>query len=245
MTAILLAAGRGTRISRMVKAVPKSTLPINGIPLIRHTVKMLNEKNIKCVVCTGYEREKVQTALEGLDVRFAVNPFYDVTNSIASLWLAKTYLSDDLIIMNADVYISNDILELILKDKNDVVMAIDKSRTETGDYFFGTDINGVIEKYGKDLPIDERTCEYVGLCKIEKSFCQTFTDRMDELILQYKHDMWWENILYSFTGERDIHTIDVGGLFWSEIDYFDDYERILNHIEKEKTIHNYNFLKTK
>lgn len=233
MTAILLAAGRGTRISRMVKAVPKSTLPIDGVPLIRHTVKMLLEKNIKCVICTGYEREKVCSALEGLDVTFVVNPFYDVTNSIASLWFAKKYLCDDLFIMNADVYISNDILELILNDKNDAVMAIDKNRIETGDYFFGTDTNGIIEKYGKDLPLDERTCEYVGLCKIEKSFCKTFSDRMDKLILQYKHDLWWENILYSFTGEKDIHTIDVGGLFWSEIDYFDDYERILNHINNK------------
>lgn len=133
--------------------------------------------------------------------------------------------------LNADVYISNDILELILDDKNEAVMAIDKRRIETGDYFFGTDTNGIIEKYGKDLPIDERTCEYVGLCKIQKSFCKAFTDRMEELILQYKHDLWRENILYSFTGEKDIHTIDVGGLFWSEIDYFDDYERILNHIK--------------
>lgn len=234
MTAILLAAGRGTRISRMVKEVPKSTLPINGVPLIRHTVEMMLGKNMRCVVCVGYEREKVQSALTGLDVTFVVNPFYDVTNSIASLWFAGQYLSDDLIIMNADVYISKDILELVLNDENEGVMAIDKSRVKTGDYFFGTDINGVIEKYGKDLPLDERTCEYVGLCKIKRSFSETFINRMGELVLQYKHDLWWENILYSFTGEKDIHTIDVGNLFWSEIDYFDDYERILNHIKNKE-----------
>lgn len=232
MTAILLAAGRGTRISRMVKEVPKSTLPINGVPLIRHTVEMMLGKNIHCVVCVGYEREKVQKALAGLDVTFVVNPFYDVTNSIASLWFAEQYLSDDMIIMNADVYISNEILDMVMNDDHDGVMAIDKSRIKTGDYFLGTDANGIIKKYGKDLPLDERTCEYVGLCKIQKSFSQTFIDRMDELVLQYKHDLWWENILYSFTDEKNIHTIDVNGMFWSEIDYFDDYERILNHLNR-------------
>ena len=37
MKAIILAAGRGTRIARNVEQVPKSTLPIDGVPLIRRT----------------------------------------------------------------------------------------------------------------------------------------------------------------------------------------------------------------
>ena len=52
MKAILLAAGRGTRISRMVKEIPKSTLPIQGIPLIRFTVDMLQKKGIDTVSYT-------------------------------------------------------------------------------------------------------------------------------------------------------------------------------------------------
>ena len=81
-----MAAGKGTRISRMVEAVPKSTLPIDGEPLIRHTVKLLQASGIECVVCVGYQREKIFKALDGLDVIYCVNPFYDVTNSIASLF---------------------------------------------------------------------------------------------------------------------------------------------------------------
>ena len=50
MKAILLAAGRGTRISRMVKEIPKSTLPINGTPLIKLTVDMLMDRGIKTSV---------------------------------------------------------------------------------------------------------------------------------------------------------------------------------------------------
>ena len=41
MKAILLAAGRGTRISRKVERVPKSTLPVDGVPLIRRSVELL------------------------------------------------------------------------------------------------------------------------------------------------------------------------------------------------------------
>lgn len=236
MKAILLAAGRGTRISRMVEAVPKSTLPINGTPLIRHTVKMLTDIGIECIVCVGYQREKIFKALEGLEVTYCINPFYDVTNSIASLWFAKKYIDDDILILNADVYFSKEILKLILADNHNVVMAIDKSRIEVGDYFFKTTDNGCITKYGKELPISERTCEYVGICKMDKSFCETFNTRMEKLVYEYNHSLWWENVLYSLTDSCNIHTIDVEERFWSEIDYFDDYERILKHIEKENSL---------
>lgn len=236
MKAILLAAGRGTRISRMVKNIPKSTLPINGVPLIRHTVELFSSMKIECVVCVGYQKEKIYSVLEGLNVKYCINPFFDITNSIASLWFAKGYLDDDMIIMNADVYFSKDILRLVLDDKNDVVMAIDKSRVNVGDYFFSTTDNGCITAYGKELPFEKRTCEYVGICKMKRGFLPTFIEKMEYLIMSNQHGLWWENVLYSLTNEIDIFTVDVDGRFWSEIDYFDDYERILKYIEKEKTI---------
>jgi len=233
MKAILLAAGRGTRISRMVEAVPKSTLPINGVPLIRHTVELLASHGIECVVCVGYQKDKVFDALKGVDVKYCVNPFYNVTNSIASLWFAKENLDDDMIILNADVFFSSEILSMILDNPNDVVVAIDKSRIEVGDYFFATTDNGCISKYGKDLPLEERSCEYVGICKVEKAFVPEFVNQLDKLVYDGQYQLWWENVLYSMTNDRNIYTVDVDGNFWSEIDYFDDYERILRYIEKE------------
>ncbi|HHT57293.1 phosphocholine cytidylyltransferase family protein [Herbinix luporum] len=233
MKAILLAAGKGTRISRMIKAVPKSTLPINGTPLINITANMLINKGIQPVVCVGYQHKKVQNSLKNLDIKYYYNPFYDITNSIASLWFAKEELNDDVLIINADVFFSNDILNKALSNKHDVMMMVDKTRTQTGDYFFSTTSNGCIRKYGKDLPLQVRDCEYVGIAKITKKFIPKFVDRLNELINKQQHQLWWENIIYSFTDhdEMDVFTVDVDGLFWSEIDYFDDYERILNYID--------------
>ncbi len=234
MKAILLAAGRGTRISRMIEPVPKSTLPIMGTPLIRYTTKMLQQYGMSVIICVGYEKEKIYKALEGLEVSYCYNPFFDVTNSIASLWIAREELNDDMLIMNADVYISAEILEMVLADQHDNVMAMDTTRIAMGDYFFKTLDSGCIKKYGKDLPVEERSGEYVGCAKITKEFLPAFTEKMNALIERQQHDLWWENIMYAFTDsdEHPIHTLDVDGRFWSEIDYFDDYERILNYLEK-------------
>ena len=221
----------------MVQAVPKSTLPIDGKPLIRRTVELLAVKGIEAVVCVGYEEQKIKEALQGVEgVRYYFNPFYDVTNSIVSLWFAKEELTGDLLVMNADVYITEPILELILADERENVMAIDKTRTAVGDYFFATTDSGCIVKYGKDLPLQERSCEYVGVAKIREAFLPHFKQRLEEMIKQRQHQNWWEGILYSFAGnkERDIYTVDVNGMFWAEIDYFDDYERILKYVAGER-----------
>ena len=66
MKAILLAAGRGTRIARNVEMVPKSTLPIDGEPLIRRSVALLQIAGMQCIVSNGYKEEKVKEELDKL-----------------------------------------------------------------------------------------------------------------------------------------------------------------------------------
>lgn len=236
MKAFLLAAGRGTRISRMVQEIPKSTLPINGIPLIRLTVDLLKKKGMDVVVCVGYKNELIKKALQGCDVTYYFNPFYDVTNSIASLWFAREEFGQDCLIINADVFFSEKILQMILDDERSVVMMVDKTRRKTGDYFFTTTDNGCIRRYGKDLPLQYRSCEYVGMSKLKANFVPIFVERMEKLINEFQHNKWWEDTLYSLADEKEyeINTKDVDGLFWSEIDYFDDYERILNYLAHQK-----------
>lgn len=130
MKAILLAAGRGTRISRKVERVPKSTLPVDGVPLIRRSVELLQSAGMQCIVCTGYEEQKVKKALEGIEnITYCYNPFFDITNSIASIWFAKNEMDDDLLVLNADVFFSSEILEQVIADQRNPVMAIDYSRT--------------------------------------------------------------------------------------------------------------------
>jgi choline kinase len=97
--AILMAAGRGTRISRTIGESCKCTLDIGGIPLIRHTVTMLLDHGIETHIVVGFRKELVINALRGLPVVFHENVFYSVTNSLASLWWAKEELSGQSVIL--------------------------------------------------------------------------------------------------------------------------------------------------
>ncbi|MDG2243083.1 MAG: molybdopterin-binding/glycosyltransferase family 2 protein [Rhodospirillaceae bacterium] len=72
--AVVLAAGQ----SRRMGVVNKLLEPVNGIVLIRHTVEqLLASKVCSVVVVTGYECDKIESALSGLNITFVHNPEFD------------------------------------------------------------------------------------------------------------------------------------------------------------------------
>lgn len=236
MKAILMAAGVGSRLSRAV-STPKCVLDVGGIPLVRHTVEMLRKHGIEVAIVVGFKREMVFEALKGLDVTFYYNPFFKATNSMGSLWFARDFIDTktDLILGNADVFWGEDILSLLLSDERNAVMLSDIERVDVGDYFFKTD-NGRIIAYGKELTRRNRDCEYVGLARLKADFLAGFKVRVDQCIEDELYNLWWENVLYNYSMEYPVYALDVNGRFWGEIDYIEDYERILNHIKEAEKV---------
>lgn len=238
MKALILAAGRGTRISRYLSGNPKCTVDIgDGERLIRYTVELLKSRGIRDIALVlGYKAQVIRDVLEGQEVAFYYNPFYDVTNSIASAWFAKDFLSgDDLLIMNGDVYLEETLLDLILAGQKSPVMFADESRKETADYKFHYE-NGILKKYGKELEGDDITGEYIGIGMFSESFLPEFVGRMEEMIDRQEHSVWWENVIYGLTESQPVYVEDVKGHFWAEVDYIEDYERILAHRGVEKIV---------
>ncbi|MBR4966179.1 MAG: phosphocholine cytidylyltransferase family protein, partial [Lachnospiraceae bacterium] len=183
MKALLLAAGRGTRISRYLQGNPKCTVDIAGTPLLIYTINMLKKKGITDIaIVTGYRHEVIEELVAGENVKIYYNPFYDVTNSTASAWFAKDFLkNDDVMIMNADVFCEEVIYDKLLTLKESPVMLADSTRKEDADYKFYYENNRLI-KYGKELTGDDITGEYVGIAKFDKSFVPIFLNKMEEMI---------------------------------------------------------------
>ncbi|MDR1641028.1 MAG: phosphocholine cytidylyltransferase family protein [Clostridiales bacterium] len=228
--AILMAAGRGTRISRSIGEHSKCALDIGGMSLIRHTVSMLLRRGIETHVVVGYNKNAIYKALEGLQVRYHENAFYSVTNSLASLWWAKEELSGDSVILgNADVFWEDDVLDVLLCETRDCVMLCDSSRVDEGDYLFSVS-GGKVTSYGKGKDCRNPNCEYVGLARIQGSFVQRCREKLEKMIECQRHGAWWEEMLYEMIPERPIWAYDIAGKFWAEIDFYEDYMRILDYL---------------
>lgn len=234
MKAIVLAAGMGSRISDNIGPIPKSTLEINGKPIIRRTVEMLLENSIDVAICTGYRHRKIEESLNGLSVKYFNNPFYDITNNIASLWFARDFLyEDDCLIISADVIINQDILDKLISAKGDLIMVTDSSRIADGDYFFHMSSDGTIAEFGPDIPLEKRDFEYVGIDKISKSSIADFSDTLENFVENANTKCYFEYVFFHYIGHSDIRltTLDVAGCVWREIDEIDDYKKALSEFQ--------------
>ena len=231
MKVLLLAAGRGTRISRYLSGNPKCTVDIGDRKLIHYTLDLFHKKGIHdSAMVLGYRADVLRELTADFNVKYYYNPFFDVTNSIASAWFARDFLADteDTLIMNADVYLDEELLDRIIACEKSPVMFADGTRKEDADYKFKYE-NGELLKYGKELTGDDISGEYVGIGKFSKEFMTEFLAKLDEMIKTQQHSVWWENILYDMVGTRPVYVEEIDGLFWAEVDYVEDYERILKH----------------
>lgn len=229
MKVLLMAAGRGSRISRYIEGKPKCTLDIGGDSLIEYTVKQLLNYHVDEIgMVLGYHSDEICKLLKKYNIHYYYNYFYDVTNSIASAWFARDFIDSDIILMNADVYLEENLIREVFDEKKSPVLFSDSSRKEQADYKFYYE-DGQLIKFGKELEGQDVSGEYVGVASLSQEFIPAFKKRLEELIICGKHHMWWEDVLYSYVGERQVYINDINGMFWDEVDYIDEYERILKH----------------
>jgi choline kinase len=229
MKVLIMAAGVGSRISRYLQGQPKCCVDVDGKPLIRHTIELLNKKGITDIaIVTGYQERYIHQALEGLAYSRYFNPFFRVANSISSVWFARDFLTteDDMMIMNGDVFMEEKIIDILLKDKRSPMMLSDSTRIEDADYRFNWD-GELLKRYGKQLTKEETTGEYVGIGRINKEDVTVFKQNTIDAISNEDYNCWWEDIIYRTVDDgQNVYVNDVAGVFWAEVDYIEDYDRI-------------------
>jgi len=235
MKVLIMAAGVGSRISRHLQGQPKCCVDVDGKPLIRYTFELLKRKGITDIaIVTGYQEKYIHQALEGLSYARYFNPFYRVANSISSVWFARDFLSpnEDIMIMNGDVFMEEKILDIVLAEKRSHVMLSDSSRIEDADYRFNWE-GDKLKRYGKELTNDETTGEYVGIGILNAKDLVPFKQRVLDAVASEDYNCWWEDIIYRTVDDgADVFVENVSGVFWAEVDYIEDYERIKEFVNK-------------
>ena len=95
MTYIILAAGKGSNLYPLTLKYAKTSFRLDeNTTVLQRMVRSIRkaDKDAEIVVVVGYKADVIREELVDENVRFVTNPFYEVTNSISSLWFARDYL---------------------------------------------------------------------------------------------------------------------------------------------------------
>ena len=99
MIAVILAAGKGSRLGEYTTDLPKSLLPLNAgnKTLLDYNIQVLSRFDLKKVyVVTGFNSHKIEKHLSGnQSIEIIYNPFWDCCNVLGSLYMALDTMNDD------------------------------------------------------------------------------------------------------------------------------------------------------
>ena len=98
--AIILAAGMGKRMNPVTLQTPKPLVKVNGIRMIDTAIRGLHYNGItEIYIVVGYLKEQFQELLkEYLGITLIENPFYATCNNISSLYVARDFLENAIIL---------------------------------------------------------------------------------------------------------------------------------------------------
>ena len=192
LRAIILAASQGSELGELTKTKPKAMIPINGQPLLHKLVAQFRAEQTKdVVVVRGFASKEVNAP----DVRFVENPEYAETAELASLNKAVKDIEGNVVISFGDILFRRYILQNLLTDPGDIVIAVDaawQQRKRADSYIdYVTASHPYTIKYGEEeaelremgpkLAEDKIHGEWIGLIKASAKGAEKIRTALTEL----------------------------------------------------------------
>jgi choline kinase len=176
MRALILAAGRGSRMNTYTDTIPKCLLKINGKSLLEIQLDSIRNAGITDIgIITGYKKELIE--------KYSPISFYNAdwqsSNMVSSLACASSWLEKDICIVSySDIFYDKSAIISLIKSESDLAITYDtkwlelwssrfKNPLEDAESFrFSPESNLLIEIGNKVNSIDEIQGQYMGLLRI-------------------------------------------------------------------------------
>lgn len=232
-TAVILAAGMGTRLREKHADMPKGFLEIGGTSLIEQSIMRLERAGIgDIIIVTGYAAEHYQNLalrLEGL-VRLAHNPDYANSGSMYSLYCARDLIDDDFLLLESDLLYEPRALDVLIDcEAADAVLL--SGPTHAGDEVYVEAPAGKLVAMSKDgSKLGSVAGELVGISKISRGLFALMKHIAAE---HFNGSLYYDYETDCLVEAAKTWAIDcpvVPDLIWGEVDDPNHLERAVNEL---------------
>ena len=234
-SAVILAAGMGTRLRDLFSGLPKGFVQIGSETLIERSLRLLGEHGIEHVLIVAghlgdayHDLAKAHPAVRVID-----NPDYAETGSMASLALALEEMDQDFLLLESDLFYEDRALSALLEgDTRDVLLA--SGPTGATDEVWIESDQGRLTAMSKDREeLDEVSGELVGIMRVSSSLASEWLSAFKAFVREHGHGrMAYETDgLVQVAQDRPVEVRLVSDLLWGEVDYEHHYLRVRDEVE--------------
>ena len=238
MKTLILNSGLGSRMGVLTSEHPKCMTEISSNEtILSRQLKQIAAAGIsEVVMTTGLFDSVLVNYCNSLDLplhfTFVKNPVYDKTNYIYSIYCAREYLDDDIILMHGDLVFENEVFDMVVNSEASC-MTVSSTLPLPEKDFKAQVAQGKVMKVGVDIFND--AMEAQALYKLNKADWKVWLDKIVEFCEAGNTKVYAENALNELNGAANISALDVKNLLCSEIDNPEDLAVVS---EKLKNIEN-------
>lgn len=235
MKALILNSGLGHRMGVITSEHPKCMTEISATDtILSRQLKLIATAGIsEVVVTTGYFDEVLVNYCQSLDLplhyTFVNNPLYEQTNYIYSIYCAREYLDDDILLMHGDIVFEVSVLDDLLTFKHSC-MKVSSTVSLPEKDFKAVIHNDMVEKIGIEFFTD--AMEAQALYKLNKADWKIWLKKICEFCESGNRNCYAENAFNQVSDTCEIYAYDVKGRLCAEIDTPEDLAVITSKLSE-------------
>jgi choline kinase len=230
--AIILAAGKGSRLLPVTADRPKCLIDLSGRTLLEWQLDSLFEAGVtEMVVVTGFGPDLVESvvAARGADrgtVATLFNPFFHVADNLGSAWIARGAMDRDFLLLNGDTLVPPTLVERLLAARSSpICLAVDRKPAYDEDDMKVLSDGDRLVRVGKELEPGGYDAESIGFMRFTGEGPPAFADMVDSMLRtpEGPSQFYLRAIdRLAATGRVSVESIE--GLEWAEVDFPADLE---------------------
>lgn len=228
-TAVLLAAGTGTRLLPLTKEAPKCLTIVAGQPILGRLIDNLRLQGIKrLVVVIGHLGDQIRDYLQqyasDMQIDYVSNPVYQTTNNIYSLWLAKGKIHEPFLLVESDLVFNASMLDdMMVPDKIAISIMLPWMNGTT----VALDTNGLVTSFIDSSCINEPShYKTVNIYSLSEFTWHRVLKNMSHYIAEDRLGEYYENVFAEMVndGSLSLASVFFDANYWYEIDNLTDLE---------------------
>jgi choline kinase len=228
--AIILSAGKGSRLLPLTADCPKCLIELSGKSLLDWQLDVLQAAGLRdIVVVTGFRDDLVDAvAARRSGVRTLFNPFYHVADNLGSVWMARSELDGDTLLLNGDTLVSPRLLERVLAaETGPIAVTVDEKPSYDADDMKVLRDGDRLLRIGKALEAGRYNAESIGLLAFRGPGAAAFAAQVDKMMRWPDGTRrWYLRAVDELAQDgADVRAVPITGEQWQEVDFPEDVEK--------------------